>query len=207
MKTKIFNAWTGLMERFLKDISTETVSYDDLSTWLDMEGPKMFQGFQKEYFEKNKSKYFQDIDSYPPPVKIDLAYEQIAYGFDKIFERLVSQFPSLKTDASNEKYASFKKACLGETFLPYIAARATITGLMVKVNETNKLKNLETTIGFFESLESASRAAIESINEFCSMVQPVIPRGSSSPVMHKAKLEIVTNNDSAQDKESILQIK
>ncbi len=196
MKTKLFNAWTELLEKFLKNISNEIVSYDELSTWMDTDGLKIFQGSQGEYFEKNKTRYSQDADVYPPPVRIDLAYEQIAYGFDKLFEKLVDQFSALKNDCTNKQYAIFKKECLGETFLPFIAARAVITGQLVKLNEPNRLKNLENTIKAFEFLEFASKKSIESMNEFLPKVQSTISRGPSSPLLHKEKQEAVTIGNS-----------
>ena len=121
-----------------------------------------------------KEKYKQDAEIYPPPVRINLAYEQIAYGFDNTFERLLNnKFLILNNDSTNDKYTSLKKACLGKEFLPFIAARAAITGLMVISGESDKLKILDAVTESFKLLEHASRASIESIEEFRQKHNPL----------------------------------
>ena len=63
MKSKFFSVWTGLIENFLKDISTDEITYNDLSTWMDMDGAKIFLVAQAEYFERKIQARCRDLSS------------------------------------------------------------------------------------------------------------------------------------------------
>lgn len=180
MKTKVFSAWTDLVEKFLKDISSDNVSYNELSNWMDKEGSHQFQIAQTEFFTKHKKEFSQEGNPYPPLVPMQQAYDQIEFGFDQVFRELLKTFPSLMKNAE-QHFILFKKEALGEKYLPLIATRAVITNQMVRNNITDPLKGLNFVRDAYDFLSYASKASIETMNDFRPQLSMPSFRGPASP--------------------------
>lgn len=112
MKTKIFNVWTDLVETYLHDVATQ-VPYSESSAWMDTEGARLFQIGQAEFHAKNKDKYLEHPGDYPPSIEVQLAYEQIGFGFNKVLDGLSKQFTALD-DMSKYKFQQLIGECRSE---------------------------------------------------------------------------------------------
>jgi hypothetical protein len=183
MKTKIYNIWTEKVMAFIADITLGTELYPAVDEWLDKLGANSFQVGQGQYFNRHKEAYQQCQD----PISAELfklSKDQILAGFDEWFKSLVKTFSAFGTQALQEKYQTFRANCIAREDHPYISSRATITKALI---DSGEIKNMDTTIAMFVSLIEAASISIESMEEFKRAQKDslVVPRGPSSPVLHK----------------------
>lgn len=190
MKSKTFGIWLEAIEKFLSELATEQVALDVLNNWMDTEGARLFQVAQKEYFDKHYLEYKEDAQNNPPPVRIDLASNQLAVGFEAVTDALLKNFPSLENEDNRKRCESLKTICLGDMYQTFIAVRAVITGQLVRSNEQDPKMKLAFTIDSYKKINEASQRMIDLLQPAPS-IQHTIPRGLSSPVLHKKKEEQV----------------
>lgn len=176
MKTKVFNIWTDLVEEQINHIEDKK---EELHHWLDTKGTQMFEVGQGMYFQANRAAFVKD------QIRLDLAKEQVVAGFDKVFNELLRDFPDLSDDITLAS-AIIKQACISDTYLPFIASRAIITGQYARREPTEVVANINFTIESFEFLQKASQCSIDSMKaHLAKMAAMSAPRGASSPVMHR----------------------
>jgi hypothetical protein len=184
MKTTIFTAWTKLVDKFLNDIATESVTYEQLSNWIDKYGSIIFRTTQAAYFESKKEEFIRDFKQ--DPVKFNLTKKQLAYGFDHVIDGLLTDFPTL-SNSINDKYANLKVDIFSEKFNLFISVRGATTSLVAK-NNTEGLESLKFTMNAYECLDAQLNDSLELMREHLLKMQAnnvTASRAPSSPLLYK----------------------